>query len=87
MGQQQLAQDVIDHLQAQSQRIETVSDSIQKFEEKVADDSKLLHDLLVSVENLGDTVRQMKTDYMNWDPEEFPVEQKKRNCRKNWMQN
>ena len=23
---------------------------------------------------LGDTVKQMKSDYMNWDPEELPVE-------------
>ena len=53
MGQQQLSQDVGNRLQAQSQRIDTVSESIKRFEEKAVDDSKLLNDLLVMVENLG----------------------------------
>ena len=63
--QQQLSQDVSVQLQVQSRRIDTVSDSIQKFEENAADNTKLLHDLLVNMENLGDTVKQMKSDYMN----------------------
>ena len=69
-------------MQLQSRRIDTISDSIQKFEENAADNTKLLHDLLVNMENLGDTVKQMKSDYMNWDPEEFPVETEEEKLQK-----
>ena len=82
MGQQQLLQDVSDRLQVQSHRIDTVSESIQKFEENAADNTKLLHDLLVNMENLGDTIKQMKSDYMNWDPEKLPLETEEERLQK-----
>ena len=82
MGQQQLSQDVSDRLQVQSHRIDTVSESIQKFEENAADNTKLLHDLLVNMENLGDTVKQMKSDFMNWEQEELPVETEEERLQK-----
>ena len=34
------------------------------------------------MENLGETVKQMKTDYMNWDAEELPVETEEERLQK-----
>ena len=73
---------VSDRLQVQSHRIDTVSESIQKFEENAANNTKLLHDLLVNMENLGDTVKQMKSDFMNWEQEELPVETEEERLQK-----
>ena len=73
-GQQQLSQDVSDRLRVHSIQVNDLSETVQKMEKDNADNTKLLHDLLVNMENLGETVKQMRTDFMNWDQEELPVE-------------
>ena len=44
----------------QSMRIDTISDSVQKIQVDTADNTKLLHDLLVNMENLGESVKHLK---------------------------
>ena len=81
-GQQQLSQELSESLQIQTVRIDNVSESIQKMEKDSADNTKLLHDLLVNMENLGDSVKQMQNDFMNWEPEEVPVETEEERIQK-----
>ena len=55
----------------QSMRIDTVSDSVQKIQVDTADNTKLLHDLLVNMENLGDSVKHLKTVMAeDWEQED-----------------
>ena len=56
MGENQLSQDFDVRLQAQSQRIDTVNESVQKIERDSVDNTKLLHDLLTGMENLGESL-------------------------------
>ena len=60
-GHQALSQDFAARMNLQSMRIDTVSDSVQKIQVDTADNTKLLHDLLVNMENLGDSVKHLKT--------------------------
>ena len=62
IGQNQLSQDVNVRLQDQAQRIDTVIDSVQKIERDSVDNTKLLHDLMVSMENLGESLKQLKSE-------------------------
>ena len=54
-------------MQVQSQRIDTVTDSVQKIEKNSADNTKLLHDLMINMENLGESFKQFKSEVMNWE--------------------
>ena len=56
-----------DHLQVPSQRIDTVTDSVQRIEKDSANNTKLLHDLIVNMENLGESLKQMKSEFMTWE--------------------
>ena len=67
-------QDVSACLQVQSQQIDTVTDSVQKIKKDTADNTKLLHDLIVNMENLGESLKQMKSEVMAWEQEEVPME-------------
>ena len=66
-GQNQLSQDVDKRMQVQSQRIDTITDSVQKIEKDSADNTKLLHDLMINMENLGESFKQFKSEVMNWE--------------------
>ena len=73
-SQNQLLQDVDVRLQTQAQRIDTVTDSVQKIERDSADNTKLLHDLLISMENLGESLKQIKSEVKAWEENENPME-------------
>ena len=66
IGHAQLSQDVNVRLQVQSQRIDTVTGSVQRIEKDSADNTKLLHDLLVNMENLGESFKNLKSEVMTW---------------------
>ena len=61
-------------LQLQSQRIDSVSDSIQQMRQEAADNTKLLHDMIVNMENLGESVRNMQNEFVNWGTGETEME-------------
>ena len=62
-------------LQLQSQRIENVSDNVQRMERDAAENTKLLHELIVSMENLGESVKYLKTEMAaDWAEGETPME-------------
>ena len=61
-------------LQAHAQRIDTVTDSVQKIERDSADNTKLLHDLVISMENLGESLKQMKSEVKAWEENESLME-------------
>ena len=59
----------------QSQRIDTVTDSVQRIERDSADNTKLLHELIVNMENLGESIKYLKSEMAtNWEQEEMPME-------------
>ena len=75
MGQTQLSQDVNVRLQVQSQRIDAVIDSVQRIERDSADNTKLLHELIVNMENLRESIKYLKSEMAtNWEQEEMPME-------------
>ena len=61
-------------LQAHAQRIDTITDSVQKIERDTVDNTKLLHDLVISMENLGESLKQMKSEVKAWEENETPME-------------
>ena len=60
-GHQALSQKFGEQMNLQSNRIDTVTDRVQKLQVDTADNTKLLHDLLVNMENLGESVKHLKT--------------------------
>ena len=70
----QLVPEVNTRLQLQSQRIDTISDSVQRMERDSADNTKLLHELIVSMENMGESVKFLKAEVAaSWGQEEDVV--------------
>ena len=61
-------------MQAHAQRIDTVTDSVQKIERDSIDNTKLLHDLVINRENLGESLKQMKSEVKAWEEDETPME-------------
>ena len=74
MGENQSLQDVDVRLQAQSQRIDTVSESVQKIERDSVDNTQLLHDLVTGMENLGESLKNLRSEVKAWEEEEIPME-------------
>ena len=74
MGENQSLQDVDVRLQAQSQRIDTVSESVQKIERDSVDNTQLLHDLVTGMENLGESLKTLRSEVKAWEEEEIPME-------------
>ena len=42
--------------------------------QEAADNTKLLHDMIVNMENLGESVKSMKSEFMNWGTAENEME-------------
>ena len=53
---------------------DTVIDSVQRIERDSADNTKLLHDLVINMENLGESLKQMKSEVKAWEENETPME-------------
>ena len=74
-GHQQLSHDFGAQMQVQSVRIDNVNDSVRKIQQDTADNTKLLHDMIVNMENLGDSIKYMKSEMAaGWGQEEEPME-------------
>ena len=58
----------------QSIRIDTVSDSVQKIQTDTTDNTKLLHDMLVNMENLGESIKYLKAEMATEWVQEEPME-------------
>ena len=70
-GHQALSRDFGQRMDIQSTRIDTVSESVQKIQTDTADNTKLLHDMLVNMENLGDSIKNLKAEMgTEWVQEE-----------------
>ena len=62
-------------MQVQSLRIDNVSDNVNKIQQDTADNTKLLHDMLVNMENLGDSIKYLKEEMAaDWEQGEEPME-------------
>ena len=51
-----------------------MNESVQKIERDSVDNTKLLHDLVISMENLGQSLKQMKSEVKAWEENESPME-------------
>ena len=70
-GHQALVHDFGQRIEVQNTRIDTVSDSVQRIQIDTADNTKLLHDLLLNMENLGESVKNLKTEMAEgWEQED-----------------
>ena len=73
-SQEQLSSAVDERINLQSQRIDTVSESTQEARKTAHGNSEILHDLLVGMENLGESVKQLREEVNAWGgPEDQEV--------------
>ena len=57
VGQAKMSEDVNTRLQLRSQRVDVISESIQKVQKETPNNSEVLHTLLVGMENLGNSFK------------------------------
>ena len=73
-SQEQLSSAVDERINLQSQRIDTVSESMQEVRKTAQENSEILRDLLVGMENLGESVKQLWEEVNAWGgPEDQEV--------------
>ena len=65
-SQEQLSSAVDDRINLQSLRLDTVSESVQDARKTAQENTEMLHDLLVSMENLGENVKQLREEVNVW---------------------
>ena len=62
-------------LTLQSCRMDLIAESVEKQEKTVSGNAELLHNLLISIENLGDNVKNLQKEMEQWrDPEYLEAE-------------
>ena len=54
--------------------MDSVTDLIQQMRQEAADNTTLLHDMIVNMENLGESVKNLQNDYENWGTGENEME-------------
>ena len=69
-SQWEISTAVDDRLNLQSLRIDGVNESVQKAEKTAADNSEILHNLLVGIENLSENVKQLKEEVRGYGDSE-----------------
>ena len=70
-GQEQLSGAVDARLTLQTQRIDSVAESTREAQKTVQDNADVLNSLLVGMENLGESVKQLREEMNTWGgPEE-----------------
>ena len=73
MGSQQQLSDAVDgRLNLHSLRIDAVNESVQKAQQTATENAETLHQMLVGIENLGESVKQLREEVRGW---EEPVDQ------------
>ena len=71
---EQLFSVVDEKINLQSQRIDSVSESAQEAHKIAQEKSEILHELLVGMENLGESVKQLREEVNAWGgPEEQEI--------------
>ena len=65
-SQEQLSSAVDERINLQSQRIDYVSESTQQACKTAQENSEILHELLVGMENLGESVKQLREEANAW---------------------
>ena len=69
-SQREMSTAVEERLNLQSLRIDAVDESVKRAEKTAADNSEILHNLLVGIENLSENVKQLKEEVRGYgDPE------------------
>ena len=54
--------------------MDSVTDLVQQMRQEATDNTKLLHDMIVNMENLGESVKNLQNDYDNWGTGENEME-------------
>ena len=65
-GQEQLSGTVNARLTLQTQRIDSVVESTREAQKIVQDNTDILNSLLVGMENLGESVKQLREEMNAW---------------------
>ena len=65
-GQEQLSGTVDARLNLQSQRIDSVGESMHEAQKTAQDNAEVLNAILVGMENLGDSVKQLREEMNAW---------------------
>ena len=74
-GSEKKISDAVDNqLKLQSLRIDAVDESVQKAQKTATETSETLHDMLVGIENLGETVKQLRAEIRGWEESGGPEE-------------
>ena len=65
-SQEQLSSAVNERINLQYLRLDTVSESVQDASKTAQENTEMMHDLLVSMENLGENVKQLREEVNAW---------------------
>ena len=65
VAQQQVAENVEQRLNLQSNRIDNVTESVQKAQRAAEENAELLQNLLVGVENMGENLKNFREEFQN----------------------
>ena len=64
---ERLSDSVHVRLQAQSLRVDEISNSVHEARKTSADNAETLRDIMIVIENLGDNFHQMQEKLLQWD--------------------
>ena len=72
-GTEHLSNSIDVHLQAQNLRVDEIFNFVHEACKIATDNAKMLWDLMIAIENLGDNFQQMKEKMLQWDEPEQPM--------------
>ena len=74
-GSEKKISDAVDsQLKSQSLLIDAVNESVQKAQKTATENSETLHDMLVGIENLRESVKQLRAEIRGWEESGGPEE-------------
>ena len=73
IGTERLSDSVDARLQAQSLRVDEMSNSVREAHKAATNNAETLRDLMIAIENLGDNFQQMKEKMLQWDDPKQPM--------------
>ena len=73
-SEKKISEAVEARLSLQSVRIDTANDLVQQTQKTASDNSETLHGLIVGIENLGESVKQLREEIKGWEEPEVPEE-------------
>ena len=69
-----MPEDVKAQLQLQSQRVDLIGETVHTIQKDTANNAELLQTLLVNLENLGESVKQLRSEMTEWGNQEVQIE-------------